>query len=60
LNKMDNYKSIVVSYPKAKSTLIIVPNGFEINFPFDMPNIWIRFWQWLLLGWHWMNFKELK
>ncbi len=42
---------------KSPQTCLEVVPGFEIKFPHHKPNGWIRFWQWVLLGWTWRDLK---
>ncbi len=41
-----------IKLPEIRSHLVI-HDGFEVNFPKEMPGPWYRFWYWILLGWKW-------
>ena len=65
---MDDLDKLEQEYPKAfydepkyLSKLYILPGkdpGLTINNVKPKPNLWWRFWQWLLLGWEWEDVRE--
>jgi hypothetical protein len=42
-----------ITYPAAKSRLLIMHGEFTIDFTHQRPIFWWRVWYWLLLGWKW-------
>ena len=46
-----------ITLPQDKSLLIINQN-LMFNFQSRMPNIWVRFWQYILLGWKWEDLTK--
>jgi hypothetical protein len=42
---------MIQSPPKPRACLTLIPE-FRV-YTTHIPNGWWRFWQWLLLGWHW-------
>ena len=32
---------------------------FRLDTAMDRPNAWVRFWQWLLLGWTWTPLPDI-
>lgn len=41
----------VIGFPQPKCRLLINNGDLQIDIMHDCPNIWWRFWLWVLLGW---------
>jgi hypothetical protein len=44
---------LVVSIPPPVRAVLYVSNVMRLESPDPPPNLWLRFWQRVLLGWRW-------
>lgn len=54
MSELSNYR---ITVPEYKSTLLINGSSIAFNFADNKPCLWRRFWQLLLLGWKWEDYK---
>jgi hypothetical protein len=55
---MDNVKFVMMT-PEYKS-YVRVTSDFKVATTDPVPNVWVRFWYKVLLGWTWEKYNELK
>lgn len=51
---------IQVQAPPPNKSRLQVTAEFVIYFPYDPPNAWWRFWQWLFFGFRWKKLDGEK
>jgi hypothetical protein len=57
--RLKSEKLAFLPKPKPQATLFIT-GDIRVQSHRPLPNPWVRFWSWALLGWKWKHYEEDK